>query len=120
MRPLLFCLALTLPLMACDSAEPDVPLLRIENVGALDFTAVTIEHAGQEVSFGVVAAGATSEYRSIDEATEAMLVLLRLGDLDRAFVPAHDGYGARLPDGRYTYEISVDAEGYVGVELERD
>jgi hypothetical protein len=109
MLRLLVLLAALLPLTACDGAEPEPTLLRIQNIGALTITDVVIEHDGQTVSFGDVETGATSAYQPIEGATSLMSVRLHVEGEPRALVPAHDGYGDRLGSGRFTASINVDS-----------
>ena len=94
--------------------------LRIRNEGPAGVQALVVQFPDAQVSFGDVAAGATSGYRTVEGGVfNYAAYRARLGGKDVA-VPVIDWVGeSPLPAGDYTYVITVDPQAALPVALVR-
>lgn len=83
--------------------------IRVANASAFTMEQVTIGFPSQEVQYGTLAAGATSEYRDVEQAYRYAAVTVMVED-ERLVMQPIDFVGeSLLAPGRYTYVLDVDS-----------
>ncbi|HEY0153960.1 MAG TPA: hypothetical protein VGB92_18250 [Longimicrobium sp.] len=108
--------ALLLLASSCGILDSDPVKLRVRNASSYDLEAIRVSRDRMSASYGSVAAGETSRYRSVSGVyqfayAEARLDGTRVEWLPRDFVRAEP-----LETGSYTYELTV-YQGRHGYEL---
>jgi len=83
--------------------------IRVANRSDRDFDQVDVTFNSQKVSYGPVAKGATSEYRTAqEEAYRYALVVVTAGGETFRFQPIDFVGETPLAPGRYTYALNID------------
>jgi hypothetical protein len=114
--------ALALLAASCALVGPaGTPAIRVANRSTQDFDRVLVNFYDQEVDYGALRAGATSEYRSTRVAYSYARVEVRI-DTTRLVIQPIDFVGETpLGGGNYTYVLTVAADGRgLQQSLERD
>lgn len=95
--------------------------IRIANRSEVDFDRVDVTFPADEVSYGAVAKGATSDYRRVKEAYRYALVVATAGGETYRFQPIDYVGETLLEPGRYTYALSTDPNDRIlSIELVED
>jgi hypothetical protein len=96
--------------------------IRVANRSDRDFDAVDVTFTEKKVSYGPVAKGATSGYRTIqEEAYRYALVVVTAGGEAFRFQPIDFVGETPLAPGRYTYALNIDPnDGQVTIDLIED
>lgn len=97
------------------------PDIRVANRSQSNFSSVRVVFPSEEVNYGAVAAGAASEYESVEEAYRYAFIEVMIGE-QRLVMQPIDYFGETLlGPGRYTYALGVAAGGeQLTLELETD
>jgi hypothetical protein len=82
--------------------------VRMANRSDRDFEQVDVTFTSDKVSYGSVAKGATSEYRSTPKAYRYALVVVTAGGETFRFQPIDFVGETPLTQGRYTYALNID------------
>jgi hypothetical protein len=83
--------------------------VRVANRSDRDFDQVDVTFTSKKVSYGPVAKGATSEYRTVqEEAYRYALVVVTAGGEELRFQPIDFVGETPLAPGRYTYALNID------------
>jgi hypothetical protein len=106
-------LPLLLLVLACGrelTADESAVRIRIQNAGALDFTRTLVVYPEQQVQYGLVRAGTSTEYRELSKAYRYAYIEVEAGGRRYVLQPI-DYVGERLlGSGSYTYRVTVDPE----------
>jgi hypothetical protein len=82
--------------------------IRVANRSDRNFDQVDVTFTSDKVSYGSVAKGATSEYRSTPKAYRYALVVVTAGGESFRFQPIDFVGETPLAPGRYTYALNID------------
>jgi hypothetical protein len=82
--------------------------IRVANRSDRDFDQVDVTFTSDKVSYGSVAKGATSEYRSTPKAYRYALVVVTAGGETFRFQPIDFVGETPLAPGRYSYALNID------------
>ena len=120
-RFLLVLSLLVLSLGCSDAAGPDGDgvRIRIGNDSESSFTSVAVTFPEDQVDYGSVEAGSTSDYRRVSVAYRMAYVVVRVGSTEQQIQPIDYVGEEPLEPGRYTYSLSF-LDGYLQLELKRD
>ena len=95
--------------------------IRVANRSDRDFDSVDVTFTTDKVSYGPVAKGATSEYRSTPKAYRYALVVVTAGGETFRFQPIDFVGETPLAPGRYTYALNVEpSDRQVTIDLIED
>ena len=110
MKTYLFVFAIILTGCSINNSDrdPEHVQLRIKNTGTVDFTNVRVSFTGDALSFGEVAAGEASKYRTIEVAYRYGFIEVETQEKMYRLVPI-DYVGERpLKKGNYTYALKIE------------
>lgn len=105
--------------VGCDAANSDTSRLRVENASKVSFSSVVVGSETDPVSFGAVGAGSASDYYEVASVTESDNVEALANGQAYRVMPVHDGYGAHMKPGRYTYVLDIE-DGRLTLRLKKD
>jgi len=112
MNILLIFAALTAFLFSCsnttNSEEIDEVNIRISNVSEYAYENIIFSSRGNELIFGNLESGESSEYKVTESASRAVFIELIISDSTYTIQPIDDLGDGILEDGKYT--LTVDAE----------
>jgi hypothetical protein len=98
--------------------DPEHVQLRIKNNGTVDFTNVKVAFTGDALSYGEIAAGQTSKYRTFVVAYRYGFIEVETPDDVYQLVPI-DYVGERpLEKGNYTFALKIE-DGNLVFEFEK-
>ncbi|HAH50418.1 MAG TPA: hypothetical protein DCL80_03805 [Balneola sp.] len=112
MNRLLIFAALTAFLFSCsnttNSEEIDEVNIRISNVSEYAYENIIFSSRGNELRFGNLESGESSEYKVTESASRVVFIELIISDSTYTIQPIDDLGDGILEDGKYT--LTVDAE----------
>ena len=93
--------------------------IRIGNESHASFSNVAVLFPEQEVDYGAVPVGRSSEYRRVTVAYAYARIDVQIGSTELRIQPIDYVGESQLPPGRYTYALDV-IDGHLTLELKRD
>lgn len=110
MKNYIFILAIILAGCSINNSNnsPEAVMLRVKNTGTIDFVNVTLAFSGEEVQFGALAAGQTSNYRSFDTAYKYGFIEIQTTGKVYHLVPTDYVGETPLKKGYYTYNVKIE------------
>jgi hypothetical protein len=107
---------------ACSAVSTNAgPEIRVENASQSDFSSVRVVFPSEDVSYGALPAGATSEYESVAEAYRYAYVEVMIGERRVVLQPIDYVGETLLGPGRYTYALDVMPGGdFLSLQLKTD
>jgi hypothetical protein len=92
------------------TADEDAVRIRIQNAGALDFTRTRVVYPEQEVQYGPVRAGTSTEYQELTKAYRYAFIEVEAGGRRYVLQPIDYVGEQLLGSGSYTYRVTVHPE----------
>ena len=121
MKKILTLILLTIIFYNCSSTEESTDLqIRISNVSEFNFENIIVNASGEKVNFGNLNSNSKSEFKTFDLAYRYAFMEFEINGKTFTLQPTDYVGETPLENGKYSYEVNINQDNQIRLELRNE